>query len=93
MKKAMRAAVQSGTGYRANIASIEIGGKTGTSSAIDESGGNGWFAGYYKQDEKYYILTVLVPDLDKLPEISEGYTGGNTAAVVFREIVKAINQE
>lgn len=80
------------TGTAAYIAGVDMGGKTGTSTRMekDDKGkmvkhSDGWFAGFFKANDKYYTLVVYVKDIN-----TESEFGGTTAAPVFREIVKSL---
>ncbi|SHI67007.1 Cell division protein FtsI/penicillin-binding protein 2 [Clostridium amylolyticum] len=92
MKYFMRSTVTKGTGSIANINGMEVGGKTGTASSLDGEvfHTHGWFAGYYKKDNKYYTLVVFVPNIDGKNELGEEYQGSNTAGVVFKDILLTI---
>lgn len=75
-----------GTGNQAAVKNITIGGKTGT--AEREEGSNkfydGWFSGFFNMEDKNYSMIVFVQD------IGEDMGGGNTAGVIFSDIVKEI---
>ncbi|MCY6372327.1 penicillin-binding transpeptidase domain-containing protein [Clostridium ganghwense] len=73
-----------GTGKKAYIDSVEIGGKTGTAEREEgkDKFYDGWFAGFFKIDEEYYSMIVFVKD------IGDYKSGGNTAAPIFKEIIK-----
>ncbi len=92
MKYFMRSTVTKGTGSIANINAMEVGGKTGTASSLDGEvfHTHGWFAGYYKKDNKYYTLVVFVPNIDGKNELGEEYQGSNTAGMVFKDILLTI---
>lgn len=92
MKSFLRSTVIRGTGTIANINGMEVGGKTGTASSLDGEvyHTHGWFAGYFKKDNKYYILVTFVPNIDGKNELGEEYQGSNTAGVVFRDILLSI---
>lgn len=80
-----------GTGKKAKIEGIEVGGKTGTTEYWVKDKDNkdiecsdGWFVGFFKYNNKYYSMVVFIP------EILESDAGGGTAAYVFRDIVEGI---
>lgn len=82
--------VEKGTGKRAKIEGIKIGGKTGTSRKIvdgkySKERYNSSFVGFFPADNPKYICLVLV----NTPK-SVGITGGEVAAPVFKNIVKRI---
>ena len=87
----MKAVIDSGTGYRAKVNGVDMGGKTGSATS---SGGNthGWFAGYFVYNNKTYTMVVFVPDIEGKGKDGEDMGGGNTAAPIFREIVKKVVQ-
>jgi cell division protein FtsI/penicillin-binding protein 2 len=80
-----------GTGKKAQVQGIEIGGKTGTTEYWikdkdnkDVECSDGWFVGFFKYNNKYYSMVVFIP------EILGNDAGGGTAAYVFRDIVEGI---
>lgn len=86
VKQQLLDTVKNGTGRKAKIDGIEIGGKTGTSERIENGyHSDGWFLGFFKIKDKYYSLVVLVPDLALGDE-----TGGYVAAPIFKEIVEKV---
>ena len=82
---------QKGTGKLAYINGVDCGGKTGTNTRYLEENGelkkfsDGWFAGYVKNDGKYYSIIVYVQDIDV-----ENEGGGSTAAPIFKTVVEKI---
>jgi len=78
--------VNNGTGKEAIVKNMDIGGKTGTSTYIEDriKYYDGWFVGFFNLRGKNYSMTVLVNNID----IKE--SGGNTAAPIFKEVVNAI---
>ncbi|MEY3019999.1 MAG: hypothetical protein RLZZ272_983 [Actinomycetota bacterium] len=73
-------AVESGTGRRAAIDGVVVGGKTGTA----QTGGGAdvaWFVGF--ADDRYAIA-VVVPDV-----VGDDATGGRVAAPIAREVLLA----
>jgi cell division protein FtsI/penicillin-binding protein 2 len=82
--------VEKGTGKRAIIKGLKIGGKTGTSRKIvngkySQERYNSSFIGFFPADNPKYICLILV----NTPK-SVGITGGEVAAPVFRNVVKKI---
>ena len=83
-----------GTGKNTFIDNIEVGGKTGTSNRIeivaDEINKNikhndyydGWFAGFFKVNDKYYSMVVFVQDIGK------DINASGSAVPIFREVVE-----
>ncbi|MBU3195701.1 penicillin-binding protein 2 [Clostridium algidicarnis] len=86
---------EKGTGKNALVKGIETGGKTGTTTRMEpskskdenedvmEKHSDGWFAGYYKHEGKYYSLVVFVKDINE-----DNQTGGGDAGPIFKEIVE-----
>ncbi|MCY6484035.1 penicillin-binding transpeptidase domain-containing protein [Clostridium aestuarii] len=77
---------QYGTGNQAYINNIEVGGKTGTAERQEEKNKyyDGWFIGFFKVDKKYYSMIIFVENIGNIN------SGGNTAAPIFKDIVKEI---
>ena len=91
VKNAMRQVVIKGTGIKAYIGDLDIGGKTGTSTGSDDQT-HGWFAGYFSVGEKNYTMVVFTPDIQsKEKNNNEDLGGGDTAAPIFKDIVKKLN--
>lgn len=90
IKNAMKQVVNKGTGIKAHIDGMDIGGKTGSSTG---SGGttHGWFAGYFNIGDKNYTMIVFTPDIEyeNLAETEE-LGGGDTAAPIFKDIVNQL---
>ncbi|MCI1943823.1 penicillin-binding transpeptidase domain-containing protein [Clostridium luticellarii] len=95
MKKQMIDVVKNGTGKSAYIDGMEVGGKTGSTQRVELTGksktaeehSDGWFAGFFKSNGRYYSMVVFVKDIDKDSE-----SGGNTAAPIFKNIVLNIQK-
>lgn len=91
VKNAMRNVVLKGTGTKADIKGMKIGGKTGSATGSDNKT-HGWFAGYFMYNNKNYTMVIFTPDLEGIGENNEEAGGGNTAAPIFKEIVKNITK-
>lgn len=87
IKNAMNKVVEKGTGVKAKVDGIEIGGKTGSATGADGET-HGWFSGYFEVEDKSYTMTVFIPNINQK---GNDLGGGDTAAPVFREIVKILN--
>lgn len=86
-----------GTGKTAYIDGVEIGGKTGTSTrmedVIDKDSKakktleyyDGWFTGFFKIENKYYSMVVFAQNIGKETNAS------GIAAPVFKEIVEEVD--
>jgi penicillin-binding protein A len=78
LRRMMIDVVENGTGTRAAIGGVEVGGKTGTA----QTGGDPtvWFVGFAGQD----VAVAVV-----LPDSSEDATGGALAAPIARAVMQA----
>ena len=80
----MRAAVEHGTGTRAQISGVPVSGKTGTA----ETGRSGlvttWFICFAGRGKNQVAVAVV------LEQQSSGSTGGQTAAPVAKEVLQAL---
>lgn len=72
----MRSVVEKGTGYRANISSVLIAGKTGTAEVAGKQP-HSWFASFAPVDNARMVVVVL---------IENGGYGGAAAAEAARHI-------
>nr|WP_312292637.1 penicillin-binding transpeptidase domain-containing protein [Clostridium chromiireducens] len=91
IKNAMRQVVINGTGIKAYVGDLDIGGKTGTSTGSDGQT-HGWFAGFFSVGDKNYTMVVFTPDIPSLNGTdNEDLGGGDTAAPIFKDIVKKLN--
>ena len=91
IKNSMRQVVIKGTGIKAYIGDLDIGGKTGSATG-NEGQTHGWFAGYFSIGEKNYTMVVFTPEIQSLKGANnEDLGGGDTAAPIFKDIVKKLN--
>lgn len=90
LMKSMKSVVNSGTGRMAKVNGIEVGGKTGTANTSEEDIIHCWFSGYYKNNDKYYTMVVIVPNIKSVNDDGKELGGSNTAAPIFADIVKSI---
>ncbi|MCE5220386.1 MAG: penicillin-binding protein 2 [Clostridium sp.] len=91
IKNSMRQVVIKGTGIKAYIGDLDIGGKTGSATGT-EGQTHGWFAGYFSIGEKNYTMVVFTPEIQSLKGTNnEDLGGGDTAAPIFKDIVKKLN--
>lgn len=97
VKNMMKKVIKEGTGVRAYVKGIEMGGKTGSTERIEKvtdknsnkknkKFSDGWFIGFFEAEGKTYSTVVFVKNIDKFYE-----SGGTTAAPIFKEIVKIFN--
>lgn len=91
MQKILHRVVKEGTGKRADVAGLIIGGKTGT--AREKKDGetiyNGSFFGYASDGKKTYTIGVVTYG----SQANEDYYAGQTAAPVFAKIADLLAQE
>lgn len=90
LKKVMIEVVEKGTGILAKVNNRTIGGKTGSATTGDENT-HGWFVGFFEENNKLYTMTVFVPNIEDENSKNIDLGGGDTAAPIFREIVKSIS--
>ena len=86
--------VQEGTGKRAQVDGLIIGGKTGTARIAKKGGGydnlyNGSFFGFAKDEKHTYTIGVVAFGSHG----KEDYYGSQTAAPIFKEIVKVMQEQ
>ncbi|MBO8166459.1 MAG: transpeptidase family protein [Kosmotoga sp.] len=84
----LESVVESGTGTRAQVKGIRIGGKTGTAQKAGESGYShsdyySLFWGFFPVESPQYSLLIMIDN----PRAGEFY-GGTVAGPIFAEIVK-----
>jgi len=84
LQQMMQSVVQSGTGQRAQVSGLTIGGKTGTAQSDDIRAPYAWFVGYAA--ELHVAVCVFVQD----SSTNEDQSGGATAAPIFRQVVRAL---
>ena len=91
LKNFMLNVVEKGTGKKAQIENLQIGGKTGTARKLDKNRGiystskyNSSFVGFAPFKEPKYLCTVVVD------EPGAFYYGGDVAAPIFRNIMYRI---
>ena len=92
VKNSMYDVIWVGTGSAAKIEGITQGGKTGTATGQGGATTHGWFAGYFELNNKMYTLVVVVPNINGVDANGNDLGGGNTAAPIYRDIVKSLMQ-
>lgn len=93
IKNAMKAVVTNGTGIKAYIKGLDIGGKTGSATG-NEGQTHGWFAGYFSVNNKNYTMIVFTPQIKSNNGVNnEDLGGGDTAAPIFKDIVKTLSNK
>ena len=88
----MQTAVAEGTGTSAQVAGVQVAGKTGTAETGTDSGPTTWFVGFAGTDiNKPQIALAVV--LDGNAETEDGATGGKIAGPVAAQVIDAaVNQ-
>ena len=90
MRKILTQVVEEGTGTKAKIPGLQVGGKTGTAQKILPNG-KGYshsafmssFIGFAPSDNPKYVMAVV------LDEARPMYYGGTVAAPVFKDVMEA----
>jgi peptidoglycan glycosyltransferase len=77
---AMKQVVKSGSGTRAQVAGVEVAGKTGTAEVGRGQDTNAWFIGFAPADDPVVAIAVLVEG---------GGQGGRVAAPTAQPVIKA----
>ena len=85
LQQMMRAVVTSGTGTRAQVPGVTIGGKTGTAQTSPQRPPYAWFVGYARQPD--VAIAVFIESAD-IPRTD--IAGGSLAGPVFAAVVKAL---
>ena len=85
--------VKKGTGKKAEVKGVVMGGKTGTARIFINGKYtkryNSPFFGFADDDKRAYTIGVVVLD----PDVQEGYYGSQTAAPIFKEIIQLLLKE
>lgn len=81
MRDMMQATVTDGTGTRAQIDGVEVGGKTGTAQWGDGRSPHAWFVGYANAGDRKVAVAVVV---------EEGGYGAEAAAPIARDMMEAV---
>ena len=87
LNEMMRGVVRSGSGTAAQIAGVEVAGKTGTAQTTSDAAPHAWFVGFAPADDPQVAVAVIVENGGNLGD--EG-TGGAIAAPVARAVMKAV---
>jgi peptidoglycan glycosyltransferase len=77
----MTSVVDRGTGQRAQIAGVDVAGKTGTAENADEADDHSWFIGFTPADDPKIAVAVFVRN--------GGSTGGDISAPIARSVMEA----
>lgn len=76
--------VEKGSGQRARISGMTVGGKTGTAQVSADQAPHAWFAGFAEAEGRAVVAVVL---------IENGGEGSQTAAPIFADIATAAIQQ
>ncbi len=89
VSKILRQVVEEGTGIRAQVAGINIAGKTGTAQKIASGEGKytSIFVGFFPYEDPKYTMIVYIDEPS-----AEKYLAGEVAAPVFASTVKKLNE-
>jgi peptidoglycan glycosyltransferase len=86
LREMMVSVVQNGTGRRARVSGLEVGGKTGTAEAGESDDDHGWFIGFaMKNGEPVAAVAVLLE--------RAGKGGSAEAAAIAGRVMNAIATE
>lgn len=93
VQKILQDITTQGTGKKAYVPHIKMGGKTGTARIFIDGKYtkryNSSFFGFASDEKHSYTIGVVVFD----PNIEEGYYGSQTAAPIFKEIIELLIKE
>lgn len=81
MRTMMLDVVDNGTGTRAAIDGVEVGGKTGTAQWAPGRDSHSWFVGFADDGERTVAVAVVV---------EEGGYGSSTAAPIARDVMRTV---
>ena len=84
LQQMMQAVVAGGTGQRAQVAGLTIGGKTGTAQSDNVRAPYAWFVGYAA--ELHVAVCVFVEN----SSTNEDQSGGATAAPIFKQVIRSL---
>lgn len=89
VSKILRQVVEEGTGIRAQVAGINIAGKTGTAQKIASGEGKytSIFVGFFPYEDPKYTMIVYIDEPS-----AEKYLAGEVAAPVFASTVKKLKE-
>ncbi|HEY8889587.1 MAG TPA: penicillin-binding transpeptidase domain-containing protein [Clostridium sp.] len=94
LKLDMLDVVNNGTGVRAFVKGMDIGGKTGTTeySVEGKKYSDGWFVGFFTFKGIDYSMVVFVKNITLGQKEGIGSQGGgDTAAPIFKKVVEALS--
>jgi peptidoglycan glycosyltransferase len=83
----MELVVSSGTGTSAQIAGVQVAGKTGTAQHAAGAAPHAWFIGFAPAQDPQVAVAVLVEDGGS---VGSEATGGRVAAPIARDVMRAV---
>jgi peptidoglycan glycosyltransferase len=83
----MQAVVTGGTGQRAQIAGVDVAGKTGTAEQGKNQPPHAWFTGFAPVGNPQVAVAVVVEDGGTLGDAA---SGGRVAAPIARKVMEAV---
>lgn len=86
VNEAMKGVVLYGTGRKAYVNNLSVGGKTGSATSGNGEKTHCWFVGYYTVNNTVYTMVVCVPNINN--NLNENVGGGGIAAPIFSDIIK-----
>lgn len=86
LRQMMVAVVQQGTATAAQIPGVSVGGKTGTAETSDGQPPHAWFIGFAPAEDPQIAVCVFVQS----GAAGDRATGGQTAAPVARDVMRAV---
>lgn len=93
VQKILQDITTQGTGKKAYVSEVKMGGKTGTARIFIDGKYtqryNSSFFGFASDEKKSYTIGIVVFD----PNTQEGYYGSQTAAPIFKEVVELLIKE
>jgi peptidoglycan glycosyltransferase len=86
LRDMMVTVVDNGTGRRAQISGVEVGGKTGTAQTGEDAKPHAWFVSFAPADDPKVAVAVILENGGGATEIS----GGRLAAPIARAVMEAV---
>ncbi|MEI6687977.1 MAG: penicillin-binding protein 2 [Thermoleophilia bacterium] len=84
LRQLMKDVVDDGTGTAANVAGLDVAGKTGTAETGRDGKNDAWFIGFAPAEAPRYAFAVLVENTDG--------TGGDIAAPIAASVLRALTE-
>ena len=88
LQKMMVSVVQNGTGRKARIGGVTVGGKTGTAEVGDGVNPHTWFIGFAGSGDKQIAIAVFIKNGGQTGTEGAG-TGGDISAPIARQVMQA----